>query len=1341
MTIHFVLGFHETLDERELRHIFGTRSKKAVPDYTIENVKRSLLNGNDILQFNLNDQTERFLLRNHGDTLLSEDFQFITHQENYTVNEIFDDRECFFRGNSLRNNETKIAIVGCENDIRGLITTPDGSHFLIHPIPKGKKGMHVIQKRSLSLHQLEQICPFNRLDDPHPEDLNIECHFGGNASRLAVTKIEELTIELAVFADDAMWRHFQKLYGQRAKREMQRFIMAAVNNIDVLYDQRSLQPRINIRVVRYEVMERAPAIMSKRVHQVGDVDKLLEAFCTYQNLINPPDDRDPRHWDHALLFSGYDLYRDGLRTVAGYAPVKGMCNGQRSCTLNEGLDFGSIFVVTHEMGHSLGMYHDGDNDCDLRCCIMSPSIGAGKTDWSSCSNKEFNIFLSKLGTKGRPPNCLLDNPRNSRETHSLTFSLRDYPGQQFTLDKQCSIFHGECWKHELKDGQIMEDVCEMIWCGNGEGIVRTAHPAMEGSYCGPRMWCMGGKCRPHRYLVDAIDGGWSEWNDNPRKGCSTGCSTCEIDGQLSVSRSIRSCNSPSSNNGGDSCIGDDTKGIRCQEKKCDGLSITEFASKYCKVLRDDVNVPNLQLSGIGLQYQQAKCKIWCHIVDSDQIRTVTNFPDGTPCGDGEYCVKGSCRPLVCNGSIVGSLEDECPIKINIQLNNSISSVALKPIFRSNHQAVSLIDRESKVLYKWSEWSLWTACYGISCGKTGFQLRSRKCLSGHCSGYTKQKQSCKFLCGKATKKTMEMTLENRQTTTPRIDFIAPKAIHPENFWPRKKYRQKLSDTKKRYVLNNEYEKNSEITDKDQQKMLLEKTGYTAEQIDATADQNSIIEPRLFKKQEPSGSFARYVSTIPYQDQTLQATQNLYNYQSWSLWSDWSLCSQPCLSGSRMRRCPSDRSLHSNDFPIRVMGLRRICLFLFCFPPLIYFFLAYSETKETANNQITSKHSPEHNIFSLRLDQNFTVKNGPVSYLQIVENPANRFNMRNNDVIVVLHIQKTAGTSFEKFLVRYLDTPYPCDCSSARKRCICLRPNSEREMWLFSRYSTGWACGLHADFTELFVSKCVDKQLDRKEGTHNKRRLFATTFLRDPVTRVISEYRHVNRGATWLGSRHLCKGRAPTNDELPSCYDLDIGWEGVTLDEFLDCSSNLAFNRQTRMLADLTRVDCYSKKIPSIERNRILLESAKDNLRTMAYFGIKERMDDSQLLFHRLFGLKFTKRLSSWTKSKSNNTEVSTAQLERIKKLNALDIELYEYAIAIFEERLTLVKQRYPEPESFIVLNEVKKADLISFRRNVKMRKEFEDFHDEIKNEIDADTAREEDSDGDDDYNEPNDTENV
>lgn len=46
----------------------------------------------------------------------------------------------------------------------------------------------------------------------------------------------------------------------------------------------------------------------------------------------------------------------------------------------------------------------------------------------------------------------------------------------------------------------------------------------------------------------------------------------------------------------------------------------------------------------------------------------------------------------------------------------------------------------------------------------------------------------------------------------------------------------------------------------------------------------------------------------------------------------------------------------------------------------------------------------------------------------------------------------------------------------------------------------------------------------------------------------------------------------------------------------------------------------------------------------------------------------------------------------------------------------------------MLNEEKKVDLVSFRRNVKIRKEFKDVNDETKNEVNEDTAKEEDSDG-------------
>lgn len=287
-----------------------------------------------------------------------------------------------------------------------------------------------------------------------------------------------------------------------------------------------------------------------------------------------------------------------------------------------------------------------------------------------------------------------------------------------------------------------------------------------------------------------------------------------------------------------------------------------------------------------------------------------------------------------------------------------------------------------------------------------------------------------------------------------------------------------------------------------------------------------------------------------------------------------------------------------------------------------------------------------------------------------NYTTNFNISGQDVIVFVHIQKTAGTTFEKFLVRYLEEK-PCQCVNHKKRCSCKRPASN-ETWLFSRYSTGWICGLHADFTELYVNNCVENSLDKQSGTHKKRNYFYTTFLREPISRFISEFRHVQRGATWIQSKHVCKGKPASIDELPLCFDPRIGWDGVSLEEFIGCPYNLAFNRQTRMLADLTLVDCY-KNIHALseEEENVLLESAKRNLRKMSFFGIKERMDQSQMMFQNIFSLKFTKEMSNWNISKSGDTVLSEAQLEQIRNVNRLDIKLYEYALKLFDSRFTLL----------------------------------------------------------------------
>ena len=113
------------------------------------------------------------------------------------------------------------------------------------------------------------------------------------------------------------------------------------------------------------------------------------------------------------------------------------------------------------------------------------------------------------------------------------------------------------------------------------------------------------------------------------------------------------------------------------------------------------------------------------------------------------------------------------------------------------------------------------------------------------------------------------------------------------------------------------------------------------------------------------------------------------------------------------------------------------------------------------------SLQHSISRNDLRPKLKVK-APSRHLENVD-------ISSEDVLVFLHIQKTGGTSFGKHLVKNLDIAHPCLCRSERIRCDCYTPHSH--IWLFSRFSTGWACGLHADWTEL--TSCVDNMLSRKE----------------------------------------------------------------------------------------------------------------------------------------------------------------------------------------------------------------------------------------------------------------------
>ncbi|XP_013861076.1 heparan-sulfate 6-O-sulfotransferase 2 isoform X2 [Austrofundulus limnaeus] len=284
----------------------------------------------------------------------------------------------------------------------------------------------------------------------------------------------------------------------------------------------------------------------------------------------------------------------------------------------------------------------------------------------------------------------------------------------------------------------------------------------------------------------------------------------------------------------------------------------------------------------------------------------------------------------------------------------------------------------------------------------------------------------------------------------------------------------------------------------------------------------------------------------------------------------------------------------------------------------------------------------------------------------------FNMKGDDVIVFLHIQKTGGTTFGRHLVRNIKLERPCECHAGQKKCTCFRPG-KKETWLFSRFSTGWSCGLHADWTEL--TSCVPSRMDSQETHKNlPRHYYYITILRDPVSRYLSEWRHVQRGATWKASLHVCDGRSPTLSELPNCYPGD-DWSGCSLQEFMDCPFNLANNRQTRMLADLSLVGCYNVSAMSDEdRWAVLLDSAKRNLRGMAFFGLTEYQRKTQYLFERTFNLEFIAPFTQLNGTRASSVEVPPETQRRIRQLNQWDVELYEYARDLFLQRFQVARQQ-------------------------------------------------------------------
>jgi Sulfotransferase family len=164
----------------------------------------------------------------------------------------------------------------------------------------------------------------------------------------------------------------------------------------------------------------------------------------------------------------------------------------------------------------------------------------------------------------------------------------------------------------------------------------------------------------------------------------------------------------------------------------------------------------------------------------------------------------------------------------------------------------------------------------------------------------------------------------------------------------------------------------------------------------------------------------------------------------------------------------------------------------------------------------------------------------------------------------------------------------------------------------------------------------------------------TFVRDPVERIISHYRHVLR----TKDHYL-------HDEVTSrrMSLLDYACSGMTWE---------LVNGQTQLLAGpYERFPAPTRPYEEfVTPTQETLELAKRHIReTFVLAGVTERFDESLLLLQRMLGWRRVGYGRANVAPKASGGEVvDGATVDIIRRQNLLDVELYNFCLELLEERV-------------------------------------------------------------------------